>query len=416
MNTSLQAALGIVVFMILVLPLSKDRRRISWRLVVIAIGLQFLICWLMLRAPFVKEALLQLNMAVAALGAATLRGSSFVFGYLGGGEAPFSVTNSNRLVVFAFQVLPLLIVMSALSALLWYWRILPLIIQSIAMIFEKALAVRGPAGLVTTANIFLGQTEAPLLVRPYLAGMSRHELLLVMTAGMATIAGSVMVIYSAMLGEFFQGAMGHLITKSVMSVPASVLFAHLLMPESSASQQALQPPPRIYQSAMDAITRGTSDGLALYLNIIAILIVLTALVALANGLVGFLPDVAGAPLSLERIAGWVFAPIAWLMGVHWDEAAKVGSLLGVKSVLNEFVAYIQLSALPAEALSDRSRLIAMYALCGFANLASIGIQISGIGSMAPERRSDLAALAWPAFVAATMASCMNASVLAIVTG
>ena len=289
--------------MILVLPLSKDRRRISWRLVVIAIGLQFLICWLMLRAPFVKEALLQLNMAVAALGAATLRGSSFVFGYLGGGEAPFSVTNSNHLVVFAFQVLPLLIVMSALSALLWYWRILPLIIQSIAMIFEKALAVRGPAGLVTTANIFLGQTEAPLLVRPYLAGMSRHELLLVMTAGMATIAGSVMVIYSAML-----------------------------------------------------------------------------------------------------------------MGVDWDEAAKVGSLLGVKSVLNEFVAYIQLSAMPAEALSDRSRLIAMYALCGFANLASIGIQISGIGSMAPERRSDLAALAWPAFVAATMASCMNASVLAIVTG
>ena len=414
-NSALQAALGIVVFMVLVLPFSKDRHRIHWRLVAIAIGLQFLICWTMLKVPFVKEALVQTNLAVAALGSATLRGSSFVFGYLGGGEAPFSVTNPNRLVIFAFHVLPLLIVMSALSALLWYWRVLPLLIRSIAVIFEKTLAVRGPAGLVATANIFLGQTEAPLLVKPYLAGMTRHELLLVMTAGMATIAGSVMVIYAAMLGEFFQGAMGHLITKSVMSVPASVLFAHLLLPETEAKQQGLQTPPRIYQSTMDAITRGTSDGLSLYLNIIAILIVLTALVALANGLVAYLPEVAGAPLSLERIAGWVFAPLAWLMGIDWDEAQRVGSLLGVKSVLNEFVAFIQLSAMPAEALSDRSRLIAIYALCGFANLASIGIQISGIGSMAPERRSDLAALALPAFLAATLASCMTASVLAIVT-
>jgi len=198
-------------------------------------------------------------------------------------------------------------------------------------------------------------------------------------------------------------------------VPASVLFAHLLLPDAGHHAQTLQAPPRIYESSMDAITRGTSDGLSLYLNIIAILIVLTALVALANGLVGFLPDVLGAPLTLERIAGWIFAPIAWLMGIDWTEAAKVGSLLGVKSVLNEFIAYIQLSAMPADALSDRSRLIAMYALCGFANLASIGIQISGIGTMAPERRADLAALAWPAFLAATLASCMNASVVAIIT-
>ena len=415
MNSSLQAALGIVVFVVLVLPLSKDRKRISWRLVLIAIALQFAICWLMLKAPLVKEVLLQLNLAVSALGTATLRGSSFVFGYLGGGDTPFSVSNPNSLVIFAFQVLPLLIVMSALSALLWYWRVLPWLIRSIALVFERTLGVRGPAGLVSTANIFLGQTEAPLLVRPYLASMSSHELLLVMTAGMATIAGSVMVIYSAMLGDLFQGAMGHLITKSVMSVPASVLFAHLLLPDAGHHAQTLQAPPRIYESSMDAITRGTSDGLSLYLNIIAILIVLTALVALANGLVGFLPDVLGAPLTLERIAGWIFAPIAWLMGIDWTEAAKVGSLLGVKSVLNEFIAYIQLSAMPADAVSDRSRLIAMYALCGFANLASIGIQISGIGTMAPERRADLAALAWPAFLAATLASCMNASVVAIIT-
>jgi CNT family concentrative nucleoside transporter len=281
---------------------------------------------------------------------------------------------------------------------------------------ERALGTRGPAGLVATANIFLGQTEAPLLVRPYLERMSRYELLLVMTAGMATIAGSVMVIYSAMLGEQFEGVLGHLITKSIMSVPAAVLFAHIMIPDDDDATQALQEPPRIYSSAMDSITRGTSDGLALYLNIIAILIVLTAFVALANSVVGFLPMVGGEAVTLERIAGWIFSPIAWLMGIPWAEAATVGSLLGVKSVLNEFIAFIQLSAMPPEALSERSRLIAIYGLCGFANLASIGIQISGIGTMGPSRRGDLAELAWPAFVAATLGSCMTACVVGIVAG
>ncbi|NBP08131.1 MAG: hypothetical protein EBU76_06590 [Gammaproteobacteria bacterium] len=246
--------------------------------------------------------------------------------------------------------------------------------------------------------------------------MSRYELLLVMTAGMATIAGSVMVIYSAMLGEQFDGVLGHLITKSIMSVPASVLFAHMILPDDNGSSQDLQESPRIYQSAMDSITRGTSDGLALFLNIIAILIVLTAFVALANSIVSFLPMVGSEALTLERIAGWIFAPIAWLMGIPWSEAMTAGSLLGVKSVLNEFIAFIQLTSVPPEALSDRSRLITIYGLCGFANLASIGIQISGIGTMAPERRDDLASLAWPAFVAATLGSCMTGCIVGIVAG
>jgi CNT family concentrative nucleoside transporter len=416
MTLYLQALLGIAVFIALVLPMSSNRRRINWKLVAIAVALQFVICLLLLKAPVVKDGLLYLNQAVGALGAATLKGTSFVFGYLGGGDTPFTVTNPNVIVTFAFQVLPLVIVMSALSALLWYWRILPVVIRGISWIFERALGTRGPSGLVATANIFLGQTEAPLLVRPYLERMSRYELLLVMTAGMATIAGSVMVIYSAMLGAQFQGVLGHLITKSIMSVPASVLFAHMLLPDDSGNTQDLQQPPKIYQSAMDSITRGTGDGLALYLNIIAILIVLTAFVALANSIVGFLPTVGGEALTLERIAGWIFAPIAWLMGIPWAEATTAGSLLGVKSVLNEFIAFIQLTGIPPEQLSDRSRLITIYALCGFANLASIGIQISGIGTMAPERRGDLAALAWPAFVGATLASCMTGCVVGIVAG
>ena len=416
MTLYLQALLGIAVFIAIVLPMSSNRRSINWKLIGIALALQFVICILLLKAPVIKEGLLYLNQAVGALGAATLKGSAFVFGYVGGGDTPFTITNPNAAVTFAFQVLPLVIVMSALSALLWYWRILPIVIRGISWIFERALGTRGPSGLVATANIFLGQTEAPLLVRPYLARMSRYELLLVMTAGMATIAGSVMVIYSAMLGAQFEGVLGHLITKSIMSVPASVLFAHMILPDDNGSSQDLQESPRIYQSAMDSITRGTSDGLALFLNIIAILIVLTAFVALANSIVSFLPMVGGEALTLERIAGWIFAPIAWLMGIPWSEAMTAGSLLGVKSVLNEFIAFIQLTSVPPEALSDRSRLITIYGLCGFANLASIGIQISGIGTMAPERRDDLASLAWPAFVAATLGSCMTGCIVGIVAG
>jgi concentrative nucleoside transporter, CNT family len=412
----LQALLGIAVFIAIAMPLSSNWRRINWKLVGIAVVLQFAICALLLKAPLVKDWLLYANRAVSALGDATAKGTSFVFGYLGGGATPFTVTNPGAVVTFAFQVLPLVIVMSALSALLWYWKILPVVIRAIAKLFERALGTRGPAGLVATANIFLGQTEAPLLVRPYLAKMSRYELLLVMTAGMATIAGSVMVIYSAMLGQLFEGVLGQLITKSIMSVPAAVLFAHVMLPDDADSTQDLEEPPRIYASAMDSITRGTTDGLALYLNILAILIVLTAFVALANGVVGWLPDVAGAPLTLERVAGWIFAPIAWLMGIPWSEAALVGSLLGIKSVLNEFIAFIQLGGMPPEALSERSRLITIYALCGFANLASIGIQVSGIGTMVPERRNDLVALAWPAFVGATLASCMTGCVVGIVAG
>jgi CNT family concentrative nucleoside transporter len=410
-----QGLLGIVVFVLLALPFSSNRRRINLKLVFFAIALQFVICVLLLKTPGIREGLLYVNRAVGAIGAATMQGTSFVYGYLGGGSPPFEVTHPGALATFAFQVLPLVIVMSALSALLWYWKILPIIINGISYVFERTLGTRGPAGLVATANIFLGQVEAPLLVRPYLARMTQYELLLVMTAGMATIAGSVMVIYAAMLGTQMQGVLGQLITKSIMSVPAAILFSHVLIPENNDSSQQLEKPPRVYESSMDAVTRGTSDGLNIYLNILAILIVVIALVALVNGAIGLLPDVGGAPLSMERIAGWVFSPIAWLMGVPWVEAQTSGSLLGIKTVLNEFIAYLQMQALPAGALSEHSKLITLYAVCGFANLSSIGIQIGGIGAMCPERRNDLAALGFRALLAATLASCMCGAVVGIVT-
>jgi CNT family concentrative nucleoside transporter len=412
----MQALLGIAVFIAIAMPLSSNWRRISWKLVGVAVALQFVICALLLKVPLLNQALSYVNRAVDALAAATLKGTSFVYGYVGGAAAPFTVTDPGAAVTFAFQVLPLVIVMSALSALLWYWRILPAVVQGINAVFQRALGTRGPAGLAATANIFLGQVEAPLLVRPYIAKMNRYELLVLMTAGMATIAGSVMVIYASMLGEQFQGVLGHLITKSIMSVPASILFAHVMLPDAAEQDHGDAQPPRIYESTMDAITRGTSDGLNIYLSILAILIVLIAFVALANGAIGALPDVAGAPLTLERITGWIFAPLAWLMGIPWREALTAGSLLGIKTVLNEFIAYLELAKVPPEVLSERSRLITIYGLCGFANFSSIGIQVSGIGAMAPERKKDLSDLALRALLGATLASCMTGSVVGIVAG
>jgi CNT family concentrative nucleoside transporter len=409
----LQALAGLVVFIALVLPLSANVRAIRWRAVGRALLLQFALCFLLLRVPPIVAGLAYLNGAVAALSAATLKGTAFVFGYVGGGPPPFAVTQPAALTSFAFQVIPIIIVVSALSAVLWYWRVLPTVIRAIARLFELTLGTRGPAGFAVAANVFVGQVEAPLLVRPYIARMSRYELLLLMTAGMTMIAGSMMIVYSAMLAGQFDNMLSQLLTKSLMSVPAAILFAQLMLPEDAHSEAPAEPG-RIYTSTTDALTRGTADGLAIWLNVTAILLVLIAAVALLNLVLGALPAVAGAPLSLERLAGWLFAPLSWLMGIPWSEAPAAGRLLGVKTVLNEFLAYLKLAELGPAALSERTRLISIYALCGFANFASMGIQISGIAAMAPERRADLNALALRSLIGATLASCMTGAIVGIV--
>ena len=410
---NLQAIAGIAVFIALALPFSERPRAIRWRLVAAAVALQFAICFVLLRLPPVSRALATLNHAVTALSAATRAGTAFVFGYLGGGATPFTVTNPAALTSFAFQMIPIIIVFSALSALLWHWRLLPVVIRAIAWVFERTLGTRGPAGLAVTATVFIGQVEAPLLVRPYIARMSRYELLLLMTAGMSMIAGSMMVVYAAMLAGQLENMLSQLLTKSLMSVPAAILFAHLLLPEETEAVSDGEPG-RLYASSMDALTRGTADGLAIWLNVLAILLVLVALVALVNQLLGLLPAVGGAAFSLERLAGWVFAPLAWLMGVPWHEATIAGALLGLKTVLNEFIAYQRLAELGPAVLSDRSRLVVIYALCGFANFASMGIQISGIAVMAPERRGDLNSLALRSLYAATLASCMTGAIAGLI--
>lgn len=410
-----QALLGIAVFTALAVPFSARRQAINWRLVGIAIVLQFAVCILLTKVPLISNALSYVNEGVKALNTATLKGSSFVYGYLGGGDTPFTVTNPGALSTFAFTVLPLVMVVSALAAVLWHWRVLPLVVRSISWLFERTLGTRGPAGLAATATIFMGQVEAPLLVKPYVASMTRYELLILMTAGMSMISGSMMVIYAAMLGHLFDGVLSHLLIKSIMSVPASILFAHILVPEGTPTAFQEQKEGKLYGGTMDAITRGTSDGMHIYFNICAILVVLIAFVALINSALGLLPGVAGAPLSLERVAGWIFAPIAWLMGIPWAEALKSGSLLGIKTVLNEFIAYLDLAKVSPAEMSERSRLITIYALCGFANFASVGMQVSGLGAMAPDRRQDLLDLGMPSLLAATLGSCMTGAIVGLVT-
>lgn len=423
--TFIQGLIGLIVFVMIGVALSQSRKNISWRLVISAIVMQIMICLAFIHFGFLQAALSSLNEGVQALSHASIQGTSFVFGYIGGAEAPFEIKDPNLMVTLAFQILPLIIVISALSALLWYWRVLPFMVKAISGFFEITLNTRGPAGLVAVINIFLGQVESALMVKPYLAKMSRHDLMLVMTAGMAMIAGSMMVIYAAMLGPqlgYETGViLGHLITKSIMSVPASILFSHLLIPddrtlkhqiESNTDAKTLIQQP--YKSLMDAITRGTAEGLTIYLNVVAILIVLSALIALGNDGLAWLGSMFGYSLSIQNIVGWIFAPVVWLMGVPWSEAIIGGKLLGVKTVLNEFLAYLQLIKLPDSALSEHSRLIMIYALCGFANLGSIGIQISGLSAMIPDRRDELNSLVWPSFIAAILASCMTGAIVGLV--
>jgi CNT family concentrative nucleoside transporter len=409
----LQALLGIAVFIALALPFSDHPRQIHWGRVGMAVLLQFAVCAALLRIPVISRSLSVLNAGVAAVGDATRDGTAFVFGYVGGGPTPYTVTDPAHTFVLGFQSLALIMVIAALSAILWHWRLLPLLIGAIAGIFRRCLGTGGPAGFAVSANVFLGQVEAPLVVRPYLAQMSRYELLLLMTAGMSMIAGSVMVLYALILANQYPDMPVHLLTKSLMSIPAAILFAHLMVPEAADARPL--PSPRPYAGTIDALTRGTSDGLMIWLNVLAMLLVLVALVSLANRGLGSLPAFAGQPLSLERIAGWAFTPLAWLMGLDWTQAAVAGHYLGVKTVLNEFIAYLRLAGAPSGALDGHARLITIYALCGFANFASMGIQVTGIAAMAPERRSDLIALAPRALWAATLASLMTGSVVGLVS-
>lgn len=409
----LQPAFGLCVLLGMAFVLSEDRRAVRPRLVLAGLGLQLGLALLLLKLAPVLDLFLALNDLVLALEGATRAGTAFVFGYLGGGDAPFATSYPQNSFVLAFQALPLLLVMSALSALLFHWRILPPLVEGFSWLLRKTLGIGGALGLGAAANIFVGMTEAPLLIRPYLADMSRAALFGLMTCGMATIAGTVMVLYAGILAPQVPGALGHILTASLISAPAALMIAGILVPHGAADSgegaegRAGARLQGGYQGTMDAIARGTQDAIPLFLNVMAFLIVLVALVSIANQLLGLLPDILGAPLSLERLLGWAMAPIVWLIGIPWAEAQTAGALMGIKTVLNEFLAYLALARLPPEELGERSRLIMTYALCGFANFGSLGIMIGGLGAMVPERRAEILALGMKSILAGTLATLMT---------
>jgi len=411
---ALQSCLGLLVIIGIAWALSEDRRSANLKAAGAGALIQLAVGAAALHIGPLRDLFASLNDLVVALETATGAGTSFVFGYLGGGALPFEETTPGSSFILALRALPLVLVVSALSAVLFYWRVMPVIVKGFAWALEKSMGLGGAAGLGTAANIFVGMIEAPLFIRPYLKELTRSELFIVMTAGMATIAGTMMALYASILGPVIPMAMGHILVASIISAPAAVTVARLMVPERGAPTAGGVAPPKLYSSTMDALTRGTADGLTLLINIIAMLIVMVAMVSLVNQALGLAPDVMGAPLTLERILGWMLAPLAWLIGVPWEEAAAAGSLLGIKVALNEFLAYLQMAQLPEGALSERSELILTYAMCGFANFGSLGIMLGGMGAMVPERRGEIVSLGMRAVLAGLLASCMTGAVVGVV--
>ena len=408
-----QGILGLIALTAFAWIISENRRLIKIKIILIGLIVQFALALVMLKIPVTREIFTVLNYGVEALDKATTAGTSFVFGYLGGGSLPFDEKGAGSSFVFAFKALPLVLVISALSSILFYWKILPMVVKGFSFLLQKTLKIGGAVALGAAANIFLGMVEAPLLIRPYLRQMTRSELFITMTCGMANIAGTVMVLYALILNKVMPDAMGHILVASILSTPAAIIISLMLVPETGEVTSGKLEPTQVATSTMDAIAKGTAEGITLLLNIIAMLIVLIALVALANLILGLLPSFGGEPLTLQRILGYLMAPVAWLIGIPWSEASKAGALLGTKTILNEFIAYVDLANLPAGALHPRSQLIMIYALCGFANLGSLGILIGGMGAMAPERRDEIVGLGMKSILAGTMATLMVGAVIGL---
>ncbi|MFL2712869.1 MAG: NupC/NupG family nucleoside CNT transporter [Gammaproteobacteria bacterium] len=408
----LQIIIGFIGLILIAVPFSDNYKIINFKFIAYGILAQIILAVVLLKIPFIISIFEIMGNGVVVLQEATVEGASFVFGY-----APSDSAGPYRslLETFAFGVLPYIIVMACISAILWYWGILPFIVNLISKACQKLFNIGGPVGLGAAANIFVGQVEAPLLIRPYVSKLSNKELLILMTAGMATVAGSVMVALISILETSFgdENLIQHFITASILSVPAAIMYANIMIPSNEITDFNENKVPKVYKSTMDAVTRGTSDGTSIAVSVGTILIAVIALVYIVNSFLGLISFQFGFDLSIEIILGYLFAPIAWLMGIPWSEAIIAGELLGIKTTLNEFVAYPGLAALENGELSDKSKLITFYSLCGFANLSSVGILISGITAMAPERKDDLINVSFKALIGATLASCMTGLIVGI---
>lgn len=407
----LQSAAGLAALCLLAWALGEFRRGVAWRVVAAGIGLQLLLALALLHIPGMRAVFGVFGSAVNALAEATKAGTSLVFGYLGGGPLPFAEATPGASFILFFQALPLVLVVGAISALLYHWRVLPVAVAGLSRLLKRAFGIDGATGFATAANVFVGMVEAPLLVRPWLAKLSRSGLFVVMTAGLATISGNTLVLYALFLAPVVPDAAGQLLTASLISAPAAVLVALLMIPETERVTDAPEAPaPQLYDSAMEALTRGTMDGLQLLLGIMAMLIVFVALIALANMAIEPLTG-----MTLQRIAAFLFWPVALAMGVPAEHAMTVAVSLGTKLVVNEFVAYLQLGMSGGAGLDPRSALILTYALCGFANFGSVGIMLGGMVAMCPERRTDIVRLGLPSLVSGTIACCMTGAVVGLLT-
>jgi concentrative nucleoside transporter, CNT family len=408
----IQGLAGIAGLLLLAFVFSENRRAVPVRAIWAGLLLQFLLALLLLKLPFAKDVFFYLNEFLSSLEKATQAGTALVFGYLGGGAAPFAVTNESSNFILAFRALPIVLVISALSALLFHWGVLQWVVRIISWLLERAMRVGGVVGLSTAANVFVGMVEAPLFVRPYLARVSRGELFAIMVGGMASIAGTVLFLYASILGRIIPDAVAHLLIASIVSAPAALVISFIMVPPVGVATGGDLDLKSDATSSMDALTQGTLGGAQLLLNIIAMLVVFVALVTLVNlGLEG-LPHGGRAPYTLQGMLGWVLAPLAWLAGVPWAEARVGGMLLGTKTVLNELVAYIDMANMPS--LSERSRLLMTYALCGFANFGSLGIMIGGMSTMCPERRPEIVSLGLKSIVAGTLATCLTAATVGLI--
>lgn len=410
----LHSGAGLLAIFAIAWALSEDRRGVGWRIPLVGIALQIGLAFAMLRVAFLRDAVAALNDVFLALQSATRAGTALVFGYLGGGDLPFQESYPGASFILAFQALPLVIVVSALTAALIHLRILPWIVRGFATLLERAFGIGGPVGLSCAANVFFGMIEAPVLARDYLHRLDRGEMFMVMTTGMATIAGTVLALYAGFVAPVVDNAVGHLITASIISVPAAIAVAAIMVPRQGPPTPGNLDIVSPAANLMDALTQGTERGLKLFLSILAMLLVMVALVSLVDAILGLLPEVQGRDLSLGALFGWVFRPVVWLIGIPWAEAGEAGRLMGIKTALNELIAYLELAGLPEGTLSERSRLIMIYALCGFANFGSLGILIGGLAALLPERRGEIAGLAPKALVAGTLSTLATGAVVGMV--
>lgn len=412
-----QSLVGVALVLLVCWAVSENRRRFPWKLAIGAILVQALLVLALFGLPALRTGLESVGVAVDGLAKSTQAGVAFVFGFLAGTpNQPYALTDPGSLFVFAFRVLPVILVVCALAALLWHWKILVWITQGFGFVFERTMGLRGPPALATAATVFMGQVEGPIFIRSYLPTLSRSELFMLIAVGMACVSGSTMVAYATILAGVLPSAAAHVLTASIVSAPAGVLLARIIVPRDAAIEEAQAYDPlaaKKYDSSIDALIKGTTDGLQIMLNVGATLIVFVALTAMVNNILGVFGDVAGAPLSVERGLGVVFAPLAWAIGVPWADAPTAGSLLGVKLVLTEFTAFIRMGAIPVEAMDPRSRVLMTYALCGFANIASVGINLAGFSVLVPERRNEIVGMVWKAMMAGFLATCLTASIVGL---